>query len=212
MSYKNFRRTVIIPQGKFQEFLQLKDTERLEMLEEIFGLERFNLHGRVSRLKTATDMEASRLEGVLGGLGTVTPQEAEALEGEKIRLNGEQAAAEERTAALREKLRGSDEIAEAAKALEEARIRLAAARTGAAAAKEREETVDRYEVAGRDLLPVHRSLTERRNHARRLEEELGRLVRKGEELGRRRGKPKADGTPWRRSIGAGRRSSPRRPL
>jgi len=57
LSYKNFRRTVIIPQGKFQEFLQLKDSERLEMLEEIFGLERFNLYGRVSRLKGVADRQ-----------------------------------------------------------------------------------------------------------------------------------------------------------
>ena len=38
LSYTNFRRTIIIPQGKFQEFLQLGDKARTTMLEELFQL------------------------------------------------------------------------------------------------------------------------------------------------------------------------------
>jgi exonuclease SbcC len=47
LSYDNFRRTIIIPQGKFQEFLQLGDTERTKMLQEIFRLDKFDLSDKV---------------------------------------------------------------------------------------------------------------------------------------------------------------------
>src|SRR5690606_40453452 len=40
LSYDNFRRTIIIPQGKFQEFLQLGHSNRTQMLKEIFQLEK----------------------------------------------------------------------------------------------------------------------------------------------------------------------------
>ena len=38
LTYENFRRTIIIPQGKFNEFLGLKGKERSDMMKEIFHL------------------------------------------------------------------------------------------------------------------------------------------------------------------------------
>ena len=62
-SYDNFKRTIIIPQGKFQEFLQLKETERVQMLKEIFSLEKFELGGRVSKLTKENDLKVSHVHG-----------------------------------------------------------------------------------------------------------------------------------------------------
>lgn len=41
LSYKDFSKTVILPQGKFSEFLLLANTERRNMLERIFRLEKY---------------------------------------------------------------------------------------------------------------------------------------------------------------------------
>ncbi len=41
LEYKDFIRSVVLPQGKFSEFLMLKNTERRNMLERIFGLEEY---------------------------------------------------------------------------------------------------------------------------------------------------------------------------
>ena len=42
LSYEDFTRTVVLPQGKFSEFLlQIKGKERRMMLEKIFGLEKY---------------------------------------------------------------------------------------------------------------------------------------------------------------------------
>jgi exonuclease SbcC len=54
LSYSNFKRTTIIPQGKFQEFLQLGDAERVKMMQELFGLEKFDL-----QFKTASVLKKS---------------------------------------------------------------------------------------------------------------------------------------------------------
>ncbi len=41
LSVDDFMRAVVLPQGKFAEFLQLKPKERTQMLERIFGLEKY---------------------------------------------------------------------------------------------------------------------------------------------------------------------------
>lgn len=43
MTYENFMQTVIIPQGKFREFIDQKPTARTKMLKELFHLDRFDI-------------------------------------------------------------------------------------------------------------------------------------------------------------------------
>ncbi|MGE5363305.1 MAG: AAA family ATPase [Bacteroidota bacterium] len=50
LSYENFRRTIIIPQGKFQEFLQLGNSDRTKMMKELFNLDRYDLSSKISSL------------------------------------------------------------------------------------------------------------------------------------------------------------------
>ncbi|MCQ9206863.1 MAG: hypothetical protein NG740_03165 [Omnitrophica bacterium] len=69
LSYQNFRRAIIIPQGKFQEFLQLKSKDRTLMLKEIFGLERFELYDKVVVIKNNIEMEINDAEARLDQIG-----------------------------------------------------------------------------------------------------------------------------------------------
>jgi DNA repair protein SbcC/Rad50 len=62
LSYEHFTRTVIVPQGKFQEFLQLKDKDRTDMLQELFQLGRFDLSDRLGRLKSVAKDQVTRSE------------------------------------------------------------------------------------------------------------------------------------------------------
>jgi len=68
LSYDNFKRTIIIPQGKFQEFLQLKETDRVQMLKEVFSLEKFELSPKVSKLSKENDIRISNLQGQMQSL------------------------------------------------------------------------------------------------------------------------------------------------
>lgn len=65
LSYENFRRTVIIPQGQFQEFLQLTPAHRTQMMKELFQLERFDLQPQTRRLQEKNDAAIQRLSGQL---------------------------------------------------------------------------------------------------------------------------------------------------
>ena len=75
LSYNNFKRTIIIPQGQFQEFLQLGNAERTRMMKELFNLEKFELDGKVSSLENKNNAQKQNLEGQLQQLGTIDPDQ-----------------------------------------------------------------------------------------------------------------------------------------
>jgi len=50
MNAKNFRQTVIIPQGKFRDFIEMGGTDRTKMLQELFQLDKFDLYDNTRRL------------------------------------------------------------------------------------------------------------------------------------------------------------------
>src|SRR5690606_11130410 len=65
MSYVNFRRTIIIPEGKFQEFLQLGDKARTDMLKEIFDLSRYEFFLQTTSLERKNKDAIHLLKGQL---------------------------------------------------------------------------------------------------------------------------------------------------
>ena len=72
MSYENFRRTIIVPQGQFQEFLQLSEAQRSTMLKEIFNLYKYDLQSKTTAIENANKGQLSRVEGQLKEIGPVT--------------------------------------------------------------------------------------------------------------------------------------------
>jgi exonuclease SbcC len=74
LTYENFRRTIIIPQGKFKEFLDLKGKDRSDMMKEIFHLQKFDLSAKVSTLQFATKSQLDQLKGALSGYETISDE------------------------------------------------------------------------------------------------------------------------------------------
>ncbi len=99
LSYANFKRTIIIPQGQFKEFLELGATDRTNMMKEIFGLQRFDLQNNVSALHTKNRSELDHLEGRLKGFEEVSEDQI-ALQ--KENLKNEQEKFEQAKKALKE--------------------------------------------------------------------------------------------------------------
>lgn len=62
MQKNHFKQTVIIPQGKFREFIDLTPGPRAEMMKELFGLGRFDLSSKTGSLLKAVREEKIRLE------------------------------------------------------------------------------------------------------------------------------------------------------
>jgi len=65
LNYTNFKRTIIIPQGKFREFLELKPKDRTIMLNEIFNLDRFDLAPKLTFIKSKNEKQLNTLIGRL---------------------------------------------------------------------------------------------------------------------------------------------------
>ena len=82
---EDFKKTIIIPQGTFQDFLQLGDTDRARMMRELFGLERFELEPNVKFLQNQNDTTVQILRGQLTQIGEVQTSD---IENKKLQLNG----------------------------------------------------------------------------------------------------------------------------
>ncbi|SFN22300.1 exonuclease SbcC [Paenimyroides ummariense] len=74
LSYDNFKRTIIIPQGQFKEFIELRATDRTKMMKEIFKLHRFDLSDKVSVLNSKNLTDLNQLEGKLSGYDEVSEE------------------------------------------------------------------------------------------------------------------------------------------
>src|SRR5699024_9505309 len=80
LNYKNFKRTIIIPQGKFRDLSELSRTDRTNMLKEIFDLHRFDLGSKARRLAAETKTILDNLTGELKAFEEINEQELKGVE------------------------------------------------------------------------------------------------------------------------------------
>ncbi len=75
LNYSNFKRTIIIPQGQFKEFLDLGVKDRTQMMSEIFPkLREYDLQDKISILNKKNQTELDQLEGKLSGFETISEE------------------------------------------------------------------------------------------------------------------------------------------
>ena len=74
MSRENFKQTIIIPQGKFRDFIDQKPTERAQMMQDLFGLDRFDLSAQTGGLLKKAREEKIRVETQLMGLEEISSE------------------------------------------------------------------------------------------------------------------------------------------
>ncbi len=86
LSYENFKRTIIIPQGQFQEFLQLGNKDRTQMLKELFNLGKFELYHKAVALESKNNEQKQNLQGQLQQLGEIDPNKITELEIQLLEL------------------------------------------------------------------------------------------------------------------------------
>ena len=146
LSYDNFRRTIIIPQGRFQEFIELKDAERTRMMKELFQLEKYDLSRNVGSLSKQNDLALSNVDGQLLGLGEVTKEML--AEGEQqlehLRLQIQQISNE---LAVQTELESNfQKLKLAGEKIQMLKSRLAALDSQRAAMQEREATLKTFET------------------------------------------------------------------
>lgn len=117
LTYPNFRRTIIIPQGQFKEFLELRGKDRSEMMKDIFNLDRFDLGPKVSILQRQNNSKLEQLNGALSGFDTVSmeildskQQELETAQKHLATVKEETASLEKEVSRLTESKKTRDEL------------------------------------------------------------------------------------------------------
>jgi len=87
LSYQNFKRTIIIPQNQFQEFLQLSDSERTRMMKELFNLEKYELYGKTTVLEQKNNNNRIEVQSRLSEIGEISLDEVTLKEKQLEELN-----------------------------------------------------------------------------------------------------------------------------
>jgi DNA repair protein SbcC/Rad50 len=75
LSYENFKRTIIIPQNRFQEFLQLGNSDRTKMMKELFNLDKYELFSKVVSIETKNSQQLQIIEFQLQQIGDICPEQ-----------------------------------------------------------------------------------------------------------------------------------------
>jgi exonuclease SbcC len=88
MKMEHFRQTVIIPQGKFRDFIEQKPMARAEMMKELFGLERFDLSANTGRLLKDNNEQKIRLQTQIQSLQDISLERQQEKESLRQELNG----------------------------------------------------------------------------------------------------------------------------
>ncbi|HNW50370.1 MAG TPA: AAA family ATPase [Prolixibacteraceae bacterium] len=89
LSYDNFKRTIIIPQGQFQEFLQLGNKDRTQMMKELFNLGKYEFYYKVASLESKNNAQKQLTEGQLQQLGAIEPEQLLGYNDQLVKLDNE---------------------------------------------------------------------------------------------------------------------------
>lgn len=166
----DFTRAVVLPQGKFAEFLSLKGVDRRQMLQRLFHLEKYGdlLAQKLSKQVKETEQRLKQLAAEQQGLGEASE---EALQGAQAALQSAAELAEARRRELGEAQRRAAELAKVRELSRERAERaalLAALRERDAAVREQETR-----LAGAQAAETLRPVLTAWKAARRQAEERG---------------------------------------
>ncbi|MDQ0255166.1 exonuclease SbcC [Evansella vedderi] len=91
LSIDDFTRAVVLPQGKFSEFLSLKGSDRRQMLQRLFHLEKYGdeLIAKLKSRLSFTKQEIEKIESEQAGLGNASKEAVEEAKGKVAQLTKE---------------------------------------------------------------------------------------------------------------------------
>ena len=111
LTYENFKRTIIIPQGQFSDFLQLTGGERTKMMLELFPrLAEFDVSSKVIAFQTETKTQFDEVHGRLLETGSLENLDPTALEEKLEELADHLKKAKEESQLAENEYRGWEEL------------------------------------------------------------------------------------------------------
>ncbi|SMO84320.1 AAA family ATPase [Solitalea koreensis] len=160
LSYENFKRTIIIPQGKFQEFLQLSSTERTRMLKELFYLDKFEFSDKVAALLSEAKTKLTDLQARIDMLGTISPETIQVIEAELAEMQSQSKRYETNLKGLAEQENAFLQLKKLTTAIKEQTAQLNRLQEQAAHFKQKKEKLEIYEYCFTTYKPLFERKTE----------------------------------------------------
>ncbi|PTN09630.1 SbcC/MukB-like Walker B domain-containing protein [Mangrovibacterium marinum] len=179
LSYDNFKRTIIIPQGQFQEFLQLGNKDRTQMMKELFNLEKFEMYGKVAALEQRNNAQRQHLDGQLQQLGEVDPAQLAVLTEQLKQLNFQLKQQVDQLAGHQKKETEMSRLFELNKKLAQANSELTALKQREPEFKTRETKIAKYEQCLLDFKPTMDALE---NSSKRMTEKARQIEQSVKQL------------------------------
>ncbi len=166
LSYDNFTRAVLLPQGAFDRFLHAKPGERTNLLRDLLGLGvTAEMAKRAGETARSAQAQARTLEDRLTHeLADATPERRRDLKNDLTALTTEQAELESARGRLGEQVRDLRAVQELLDERSDVQAKLAALGAREAEVTRSRERLSRAKAADA-LAPHHRTLTERRTKA-----------------------------------------------
>lgn len=126
LNHSDFTRAVVLPQGKFAEFLHMAGAERRAMLERLFALQDYGqrLSDRISSRLNAVELKLSKIQGAQSSLGDASAQAVAEAKAAKQAAETEVEAARERVEKAREEHKRAEELRQIQAELQEVCARL----------------------------------------------------------------------------------------
>ncbi len=147
LSYENFRRCIIIPQGKFEEFLRLTAGDRTKMLQDLFSLDKYDLRGNVSGLISRNNLQKENTSGKLAIYTEVT-NEAIADNQQQIEALSAQLKELETTLSQRQRAyESAQQLQELFERIKEVQARMVTINEQKPAHEARKRQLERYQLA-----------------------------------------------------------------
>ena len=82
-----FKRAIIIPQGKFMEFIQLSPVDRTTMMRELFDLHRYEVSNGIKVVQQNNEKDLHYLHGEYDSIHSITEEDLTAAESELTHLS-----------------------------------------------------------------------------------------------------------------------------
>jgi DNA repair protein SbcC/Rad50 len=143
INYDNFKRTTIIPQNRFMDFLELRPAQRTDMLKELFSLHQFELSPKAKKIDEQNAKELEFTRGRISEIGQAPDELIEKIGAEAAQAETELKAAKELHSKLAAQISQAEKDIKLAEELKKAEELLQHAQKMQAAMAERKTIIDK---------------------------------------------------------------------
>ncbi len=182
LSYENFKKTIIIPQGKFLEFLNLAARERTEMLQELFNLDKYDLSEKVKIQEQRLEGNLKEIQGNLQELVNITVEELEKVKSELEKLSKKQIYLQEQIVKLEDQKAQLERLEQIQKNIENWKKELDKLESKKQEIKKLQEELKEYQSFKEKFAEIFRQLEKLKEENQSYQEEINELYQAKENL------------------------------